>query len=135
MRVDGDSGPRWQTPCLSGGGRDEAHDNGDRMTATLPSLFSIFGHVEVAPPPSPVRAQAQARLERLLGQPMRLGIVRALLAQGPLSFSELKRHVDITDGNLSMHARKLVDARLVTFTKAFRHRLPRTEYRLTPVGR
>ena len=71
----------------------------------------------------------------LLLQPVRLGIVRALLAQETLSFTELKRLVKISDGNLSVHARKLEDAQFLTCTKGFRGRLPRTEYRLTEHGR
>jgi DNA-binding HxlR family transcriptional regulator len=74
-------------------------------------------------------------LNRLLGQPIRSGILRALCAHDVLSFSELKRLLRITDGNLSMHARKLEDARLVACTKGFRGRFPRTEYRLTDEGR
>jgi DNA-binding HxlR family transcriptional regulator len=74
-------------------------------------------------------------LARLLGQPIRLGILRALSAQETLSFSDLKRMLRITDGNLSMHARKLEDAGVVSCTKAFRGRFPRTEYGLTADGR
>jgi DNA-binding HxlR family transcriptional regulator len=74
-------------------------------------------------------------LTRLLGQPIRFGILRALSTHESLSFSDLKRLMKITDGNLSMHARKLEDAQVVSCTKGFRGRFPRTEYRLTPEGR
>jgi DNA-binding HxlR family transcriptional regulator len=74
-------------------------------------------------------------LRRLLGQPVRLSIVRALLAHDALSFTEMKALLNITDGNLSMHARKLEDAQVLVCTKGFRGRLPRTEYHLTPTGR
>jgi DNA-binding HxlR family transcriptional regulator len=70
-----------------------------------------------------------------MSQPVRLGILRALLVNEALSFTELKGLMSITDGNLSMHARKLEDAELLLCTKGFRGRLPRTEYRLTPEGR
>jgi DNA-binding HxlR family transcriptional regulator len=74
-------------------------------------------------------------LHRLLNQPVRQAIVRALLARQVMSFSEIKRFMQLTDGNLSTHARKLEDAGIVTCTKNFKRRLPRTEYRLTPEGR
>jgi DNA-binding HxlR family transcriptional regulator len=74
-------------------------------------------------------------LSRLLGQPVRQSILRALLAHTVLSFTEIKRLMDVTDGNLSMHARKLEDAGVLSCEKGFRHRLPRTEYRLTDAGR
>jgi len=72
---------------------------------------------------------------RLLRQPVRLAIVRALLTRESLSFSEIKRQMGLTDGNLSTHARKLEDAGIVSCTKNFKRRLPRTDYRLTPQGR
>jgi len=78
---------------------------------------------------------SQETLARLLGQPIRFGILRALASHEALSFSDLKRLMKITDGNLSMHARKLEDAHVVSCTKGFRGRFPRTEYRLTPEGR
>lgn len=74
-------------------------------------------------------------MTRLMSQPIRFAILRALTANEALSFSELKRMMKITDGNLSMHARKLEDAQIVTCTKGFRGRFPRTEYRLTSDGR
>ena len=92
--------------------------------------------VHAHPQPVPeVRDREYRKLVRLLRQPMRLGILRALLQYGALSFSEIKRHVKITDGNLSMHARKLEEARVVNCSKGFRGRFPRTEYRLTTTGR
>jgi DNA-binding transcriptional ArsR family regulator len=66
---------------------------------------------------------------------MRLSIVSALAAGQPLSFNELKALLGTSDGNLSVHARKLEEAGYVAFTKSFRGRMPRTEYRLTPEGR
>jgi len=74
-------------------------------------------------------------MTRLFGQPIRFAILRALCSHEALSFSDLKRLMKITDGNLSMHARKLEDAQVVTCTKGFRGRFPRTEYRLTADGR
>ena len=66
---------------------------------------------------------------------IRLGIVSALLAGETLSFGDLKRLVDTTDGNLSVHARKLEEAGYIECLKSFQNRTPRTEYRLTKIGR
>jgi DNA-binding MarR family transcriptional regulator len=64
-----------------------------------------------------------------------LGIVSALAVNESLTFNELKRLMQTTDGNLSVHARKLEDAGYVTCTKSFEGRMPKTEYRLTAAGR
>jgi DNA-binding HxlR family transcriptional regulator len=74
-------------------------------------------------------------LDSLIHHRMRLGIISALAANESLSFNELKALLETTDGNLSVHARKLEDAQYVTCTKRFEGRRPRTEYRLTPAGR
>jgi DNA-binding MarR family transcriptional regulator len=66
---------------------------------------------------------------------MRLGIVSALAVNDSLTFNDLKRLMRTTDGNLSVHARKLEDAAYVTCTKSFEGRMPKTEYRLTAKGR
>ncbi len=73
--------------------------------------------------------------DRLLHHRMRLGIVSALAANASLTFNELKALMRTTDGNLSVHARKLEDAEYVVCTKGFEGRRPKTEYRLTPAGR
>jgi DNA-binding transcriptional ArsR family regulator len=78
---------------------------------------------------------APAALDRLIHERMRLGIVSALAANESLTFNDLKSLMDTTDGNLSVHARKLEDARYVICTKSFEGRVPRTEYRLSPLGR
>jgi DNA-binding HxlR family transcriptional regulator len=75
------------------------------------------------------------KLDRLIHERMRLAIVSALAVNQTLSFNDLKRLLDTTDGNLSVHARKLEDARYVICTKSFEGRVPRTEYRLSPLGR
>jgi DNA-binding MarR family transcriptional regulator len=66
---------------------------------------------------------------------MRLGIVSALAVNDSLTFNDLKRLMQTTDGNLSVHARKLEDAAYISCTKSFEGRVPRTEYRLTAPGR
>jgi DNA-binding HxlR family transcriptional regulator len=74
-------------------------------------------------------------LDRLIHERMRLAIVSSLAVGDSLSFNELKRLLDTTDGNLSVHARKLEDAGYIACTKSFEGRVPRTEYRLTATGR
>jgi DNA-binding HxlR family transcriptional regulator len=74
-------------------------------------------------------------LDRLIHERMRLGIVSALAANPSLAFPELKRLLKTTDGNLSVHARKLEDAGYIACDKSFQGRVPKTEYRLTPAGR
>ena len=74
-------------------------------------------------------------LDRLIHERMRLGIVSALAVNDSLSFNDLKKLMKTTDGNLSVHARKLEDAHYITCTKHFEGRLPKTEYRLTALGR
>jgi DNA-binding HxlR family transcriptional regulator len=74
-------------------------------------------------------------LDRLIHERMRLGIVSALAVNESLTFNDLKRLMQTTDGNLSVHARKLEDAAYVTCTKTFEGRMPKTEYRLTAAGR
>lgn len=74
-------------------------------------------------------------LDRLIHERIRLGIVSALAVNRSLTFNELKNLLRTTDGNLSVHARKLEEAEYVACTKSFDGRLPKTEYRLTAMGR
>jgi DNA-binding HxlR family transcriptional regulator len=80
-------------------------------------------------------AEGALALDRLIHERMRLGIVSALAVNDTLTFNDLKRLMQTTDGNLSVHARKLEDAAYVTCTKSFEGRVPKTEYRLTAAGR
>ncbi|HZM15900.1 MAG TPA: transcriptional regulator [Candidatus Krumholzibacteria bacterium] len=75
------------------------------------------------------------QLDRVIHERIRLGIVSALAANESLSFGELKDLLQATDGNLSVHARKLEEAQYIACTKYFEGRVPRTRYRLTPAGR
>ena len=75
------------------------------------------------------------QLDRIIHERMRLGIVSALAANESLGFNDLKELLQTTDGNLSVHARKLEEAQYVSCTKYFEGRVPRTRYRLTPAGR
>jgi len=74
-------------------------------------------------------------LDRLIHERLRLGIVSALTVNDSLTFNDLKRLLKTTDGNLSVHARKLEDAEYIACDKSFEGRIPRTEYRITPAGR
>lgn len=81
------------------------------------------------------RDASAVELDRLIHERMRLGIVSALAVNESLTFGALKEALGATDGNLSVHARKLEDAGYVRCEKSFEGRIPRTEYRLTPEGR
>lgn len=89
--------------------------------------------------PSPVRSAVSqpvsVPLDRLIHERIRLGIVSALAVNRELTFNELKALLKTTDGNLSVHARKLEEADYILCTKSFDGRLPKTEYRLAPAGR
>ena len=74
-------------------------------------------------------------LDRLIHERLRLGIVSALAVNDSLSFNDLKGLMKTTDGNLSVHARKLEEAHYVTCNKSFEGRVPKTSYTLTPLGR
>ena len=83
----------------------------------------------------PARAPELPELDRLVHERIRLGIVSALATNESLSFNDLKRVLKTTDGNLSVHARKLEEAQYISCVKFFEGRVPRTEYRLTAAGR
>ncbi len=84
---------------------------------------------EPANPANPVE------LDRIIHGRVRLGIVSALAVNGSLSFTELKEFLETSDGNLSVHARRLEEAEYITCIKSFAGRVPHTEYRLTEKGR
>ena len=81
------------------------------------------------------KKQSPLELDRLIHERLRLGIVSALAVNDRLTFNDLKGLLQTTDGNLSVHARKLEDAEYLTCEKSFDGRVPRTEYRLTAAGR
>lgn len=74
-------------------------------------------------------------LDRLIHERMRLGILSALAVNESLSFNDLKKLMQTTDGNVSVHARKLEEAAYISCTKSFEGRMPKTEYAITPAGR
>jgi DNA-binding MarR family transcriptional regulator len=85
---------------------------------------------------APAHLEAPAvSLDRVIHERTRLAIVSALAVSDSLTFSELKQLLGASDGNLSVHARKLEDAGYIACTKSFANRLPKTEYRLTASGR
>ena len=99
--------------------RQERFSREERPTAVRPTA------------PQPV----STNLDRLIHERIRLGIVSALAVNRSLTFNELKALLRTTDGNLSVHARKLEEADYILCTKSFDGRLPKTEYRLTGAGR
>jgi DNA-binding HxlR family transcriptional regulator len=102
------------------------HRNPDERNDEHHGRPALTGHEGIAGAPS---------LDRLIHERMRLGILSALAVNDVMSFNELKQVLDTTDGNLSVHARKLEDAGYVSCTKAFHDRTPRTDYSITRAGR
>ena len=94
-------------------------------------LRTVRGKSEIL---SAASSRADA-LDRLIQERLRLGIVSALAVNDSLSFSDLKKLMNTTDGNLSVHARKLEEAEYISCTKSFEGRMPKTQYKLTPAGR
>jgi DNA-binding transcriptional ArsR family regulator len=81
------------------------------------------------------RRSDDSQFDRLVYERVRLGIMSALAVREELTFTELKALFDVSDGNLSAHARKLEEAKYLTCTKSFEARRPKTRYRLTTLGR
>ncbi|SRR6478672_2488571 len=106
----------------------------DTVARETRSGASAGRDVHSGPVATPKRAQAR-ELDRLVHDRTRLAIVSALAANEPLTFTALKAITETTDGNLSVHTRKLEDAGYVSCTKGFEGRTPRTEYALTAAGR
>jgi DNA-binding MarR family transcriptional regulator len=90
---------------------------------------------EVATPVSVPSAGDAHKLDRLIHERLRLGILSALSVNEALTFNELKKLLDTTDGNLSVHARKLEEAGYLACQKSFEGRMPKTKYKLTAAGR
>ena len=79
--------------------------------------------------------KVSGELDKVIHERMRLGIISALAANPKLSFNEVKKLLNTTDGNISVHARKLEEAGYVTCEKSFKGRLPLTEYKITKDGK
>lgn len=99
---------------------------GTAQAARLASLKGLRGERSSALTPE---------LDRLIHERLRLGILSSLAVNASLTFSDLKSLLKTSDGNLSVHARKLEEAGYLSCTKSFQQRVPRTEYRLTAAGR
>jgi DNA-binding HxlR family transcriptional regulator len=108
--------------------RDDADDQRGPAPATGGELRPVRGRAASAD-------EGALALDRLIHERMRLGIVSALAVNDSLTFNELKALLKTTDGNLSVHARKLEEAEYVQCVKSFEGRVPKTEYTLTPAGR
>ena len=87
------------------------------------------------PQPVPGSPATVPKLDRVIHERLRLGIVSALAVNDTLTFNDLKKLLETTDGNLSVHARKLEEAGYISCSKSFEGRLPKTEYKLTVAGR
>ena len=121
-----------------GAARDEGRNAGGTSRVGDNRLRTLRAKRAERPADATVRSQAAARaedLDRLIHERLRLGIVSALAVNNSLSFSDLKKLMRTTDGNLSVHARKLEEAEYIACTKSFEGRMPKTQYRLTPTGR
>jgi DNA-binding MarR family transcriptional regulator len=100
-------------------------ERGAKSRAADDSLRTVRGNADAVAPD----------LDRLIHERMRLGIVSALAVNDSLTFNQLKALLRTTDGNLSVHARRLEEADYIACTKSFDGRLPKTEFRLTAAGR
>ena len=109
----------------AGSGGNE-HRRGESRSRSPAPLRSVRGKAKTEGP---------LALDRLIHERIRLGILSALAATDSLSFNDLKKLLDTTDGNLSVHARKLEEANYIACTKSFENRMPKTEYSITPAGR
>jgi len=105
------------------------------MAARALRNSSPGARVRVQPPARRVEPRDAQQLDRLIHDRVRLGILSSLAAADVLSFGDLKSALELSDGNLSVHARKLEDAGYVVCEKSFAGRTPRTEFRLAPAGR
>jgi DNA-binding transcriptional ArsR family regulator len=107
-------------------GKSTAYRSGDGEREERPKRGTAQGHVPES---------SATNLDRLIHERTRLAIISALAVNKSLTFSELKQLLRATDGNLSVHARKLEDAGYVSCSKSFDGRMPKTEYALSAAGR
>ena len=99
------------------------------------NIAAVPKRTNLAAVPTAVRERDDATIDRLVYERVRLGIMSALAVRSELTFNELKALFDVSDGNLSAHARKLEEAKYLTSSKSFEARRPKTVYRITPKGR
>jgi DNA-binding MarR family transcriptional regulator len=106
-----------------------------RSRARAPIEAAARKRPKLATVSGPPRQKGDATFDRLVYERVRLGIMSALAVREELTFNELKALFDVSDGNLSAHARKLEEAKYLTCTKSFEDRRPRSVYRLTSLGK
>jgi DNA-binding MarR family transcriptional regulator len=105
------------------------------VARSLPALSPARSKADAKPALVKKPAEALPQFDRLIHERQRLGIVSALAANSTLTFNDLKSLLATTDGNLSVHARKLEEAGYIACSKSFEGRMPKTEYSLTTAGR
>jgi DNA-binding HxlR family transcriptional regulator len=110
-------------------------DTGARAASRKSEVGSQKSEARIGRQKPEADKRSTLELDRLIHERLRLGIISALAVNDRLTFNDLKRLLQTTDGNLSVHARKLEDAHYVTCDKTFEGRIPRSEYRLTAAGR
>ena len=108
---------------------------GGTVARSVVSRQSAVGSRQSSVASRAAKPSSPLELDRLIHERLRLGIISALAVNERLSFNDLKHMLDTTDGNLSVHARKLEEAQYIACDKSFDGRVPRTEYRLTAAGR
>jgi DNA-binding MarR family transcriptional regulator len=106
-----------------------------KRSDTSPHHEAAQRDAKLRPAPALAFDAEDAEVDRLIYGRVRLGIMSALAVNEPLTFNDLKALFEVTDGNLSAHARKLEDAGYITCRKSFEGRRPKSEYRLTSAGR
>jgi DNA-binding MarR family transcriptional regulator len=99
------------------------------------SIAATPRRTKLAAVPKGADERDDATIDRLVYERVRLGIMSALAVRSEVTFNELKSLFDVSDGNLSAHARKLEEAKYLTSSKSFEARRPKTAYRITPKGR
>jgi DNA-binding HxlR family transcriptional regulator len=129
----GSAAPERRRASASRTGKGSSPDSGSRSAKDAHAQSAPRGAAPHAP--EDVRHRPAPQLDRLIHERIRLGIVSALAVNSALTFNDLKQLLKTTDGNLSVHARKLEDAQYIACSKSFERRMPRTEYRLTAAGR
>ena len=115
--------------------KTNALKSNQRKTGTQRGELRAVGRAAMAERRSETSEKSAAELDRLIHERLRLGIVSALAGNVSLTFNELKEILQTTDGNLSVHARKLEDAGYITCDKFFDGRTPKTSFSLTDAGR
>ena len=130
----------FASPCSGDSGIWPPGSGAATSSAASSSRGSTVGRPALdRPPATPRRKKTQApaplALDRVIHERLRLGIISALAVNDRLTFNELKQLLHTTDGNLSVHARKLEDAEYISCEKTFDGRVPRTEFRVTAAGR